>query len=140
MDINRIIERMNIASNTTTGKQLAKYIGVSPQMISTWKSKGTIPYKECAVIARKSTYSMDWLLTGKKAYDEGLMFVIICDIEDFLKTYEYIEFLSSMSKAEIIINTYKTCAGLKEVTSELIRTLAGKDLELKKEKYNNKKE
>lgn len=64
-----VLERLALVLETKTGNQLAERLGVSPQTISSWKSRESVPYAQCVDVAGEKGVSLDWLLTG-----EGPMF------------------------------------------------------------------
>lgn len=68
-DVTSVLERLAQVLGTRTGSQLADALGVSPQTISSWKSRESVPYAQCVSVAGDWGIRLDWLLTG-----EGPMF------------------------------------------------------------------
>lgn len=62
--IRKIIERLSLILGRQGDADLAKELGVQRTTVSSWKSRGKIPYEECWQVARKHGISMDWLLSG----------------------------------------------------------------------------
>jgi transcriptional regulator with XRE-family HTH domain len=63
-DVTSVLGRLAQVLGTRTGNQLADALGVSPQTISSWKSRESVPYAQCVSIAEEWSVSLDWLLTG----------------------------------------------------------------------------
>ena len=59
------------ASQSKTSKDLADKLGVSPQTVSSWKGRESVPYAECVEVAERLSLSLDWLLTGDGAMKRG---------------------------------------------------------------------
>lgn len=74
-DVTSVLERLAQTLGTRTGNQLAEALGVSPQTISSWKSRESVPYAQCVAVAGEWGVSLDWLLTGQGPMHrgEGLM-------------------------------------------------------------------
>ena len=64
-----ILDRLKKALNVRTDTDLAKYLGVKQNTISTWKSRNSFDYKLIFSICDENNIDIDWLLTG-----EGEMF------------------------------------------------------------------
>lgn len=65
LSVASVLERLALVLGTKTGNQLAEALGVSPQTISSWKSRESVPYAQCVDVAREKGVSLDWLLTGE---------------------------------------------------------------------------
>ncbi|BBB22359.1 phage repressor [Abyssogena phaseoliformis symbiont OG214] len=66
-EINPIIERMKSATSCKTNTELAIYLGLkSSGAISTWKTRGRVPYPECEKISQSENIDIGYLLTGKQ--------------------------------------------------------------------------
>ena len=66
-----VLARLKVLTNTTTDAALSKALGVSPQTLSSWKIRDTIPYAICVSIARERGISLDWLLSGEGSKFRG---------------------------------------------------------------------
>ncbi|MDH1341530.1 helix-turn-helix domain-containing protein [Ectopseudomonas oleovorans] len=66
-----VLERLALVLETKTGNQLAERLGVSPQTISSWKSRESVPYAQCVDVAGEKGVSLDWLLTGEGPMHRG---------------------------------------------------------------------
>lgn len=64
LDVVNIVDRMKLALDLKSSKELAKYLGVSDSSISNWIRRNTVPYAECVQITKRNNISMDWLLFG----------------------------------------------------------------------------
>jgi hypothetical protein len=52
-------------TGSATDVQLARALDVSPQTLSSWKVRDSIPYSLCVSIAKKHACTLDWLLLGQ---------------------------------------------------------------------------
>ena len=57
----RLMSRLGV----DTDAQMASELGVSPQTLSTWKRRGTIPYEKIVGLCIQNGYSLDEVLSGK---------------------------------------------------------------------------
>jgi hypothetical protein len=64
-DIEKIIERMRIAAEVKNDVELAKYLKIKPNSITSWKTQNTIPYKHIDVISENKKCSFEWILSGE---------------------------------------------------------------------------
>jgi len=62
--VKAVLDRLASVLGTTSGNQLAEALGVSPQAVSSWKSRESVPYAQCVEVAEQHGISLDWLLTG----------------------------------------------------------------------------
>ncbi|NBA94749.1 helix-turn-helix domain-containing protein [Pseudomonas sp. R5(2019)] len=60
-----VLSRLKRVTETNTDSQLASALSVSPQTLSSWKGRDSIPYAICIDLAEKNAISLDWLLTGE---------------------------------------------------------------------------
>ena len=60
-----IILRMKTALSLKSDRQLAHFLEIAPQSVSTWRSRNTTPYALCDQVSQKVGVSIDWLLTGE---------------------------------------------------------------------------
>lgn len=67
-DLQGIIDRMKESLNIKTDVQLAKALNIKGNgVVSTWKVREKIPYRECDVISEMTGVSIEWLLSGNGA-------------------------------------------------------------------------
>lgn len=64
-----VLERLKVVLETASDSALARALDATPQTISSWKKRDSVPYAKCVSVARESGVSLDWLLTG-----EGTMY------------------------------------------------------------------
>lgn len=64
-DSSEIIERLKVCYAVKSDTDLNKSADITNGVITGWRKRGTIPYKEVYEASRKTGYSMDWILTGK---------------------------------------------------------------------------
>ncbi|MBX6962563.1 hypothetical protein EX229_22820, partial [Providencia rettgeri] len=64
-EIEIIIDRLKSVLNVTTDAALCRALDVSPQTLSSWKLRDSIPYAICVDISIKQNVSLDWLLLGR---------------------------------------------------------------------------
>lgn len=67
-----VLARLKIVTNAATDTALAKALGISPQTLSSWKIRDSIPYALCVSLARERGISLDWLLTGEGSMLRGV--------------------------------------------------------------------
>lgn len=64
-DSAKIIERLKVSYNVKSDTDLNKAADITNGVITGWRKRGTIPYKEVYEASRTTGYSMDWILTGQ---------------------------------------------------------------------------
>lgn len=69
-DIEKIIERMREATCVNNDVNLAKYLGIASNSVTSWKSQQTIPYKYIDVISENTSLPFEWFLDGKSGGGE----------------------------------------------------------------------
>ncbi|MEH6564586.1 MAG: helix-turn-helix domain-containing protein [Halopseudomonas sp.] len=62
-----VISRLMELTETKKKSAMAKALGVSPQAVSSWESRDSIPYALCVQVARDKGVSLEWLLSGSDA-------------------------------------------------------------------------
>lgn len=60
-----VLERLKKIIQVKTDVGLSEALGVSPQTLSSWKGRDSIPYSICIDLARERGVSLDWLLAGR---------------------------------------------------------------------------
>ncbi|WP_110973227.1 helix-turn-helix domain-containing protein [Pseudomonas huaxiensis] len=60
-----VLARMKLVTQSTTDSGLSSALGVSPQTVSSWKGRDSIPYAICVELAEKHGICLDWLLVGE---------------------------------------------------------------------------
>lgn len=60
-----VLERLKIVLDAASDSALARAMNTSPQTISSWKTRDSVPYAKCVQICEESRVSLDWLLTGQ---------------------------------------------------------------------------
>lgn len=60
-----VVHRLKQATGTSSDAALAKVLDISPQTLSSWKSRDRIPYALCVDLALRKGVSLDWLLLGE---------------------------------------------------------------------------
>ncbi|GLK58844.1 MULTISPECIES: helix-turn-helix transcriptional regulator [Azotobacter] len=66
-----VLARLKMLTGCATDTALASTLGISPQTLSSWKSRDTIPYALCVEVADEHGVSLDWLLVGEGAMSRG---------------------------------------------------------------------
>jgi hypothetical protein len=61
-----VLARLKLLTGSETDVQLARAMKVSPQTLSSWKVRDSIPYSLCVDLASQHGCSLDWLLLGKQ--------------------------------------------------------------------------
>jgi hypothetical protein len=59
-----VLGRLKSITGTDTDAGLSTALGVSPQTLSSWKSRESTPYSICVDVAERLGVSLDWLLGG----------------------------------------------------------------------------
>lgn len=60
-----VLSRLKHITASDTDAALSKALGVSPQTLSSWKVRNSIPYSICVEMAARLGISLDWLLMGE---------------------------------------------------------------------------
>ncbi|MFK5892862.1 MAG: helix-turn-helix domain-containing protein [Pseudomonadota bacterium] len=63
-DIESILDRIKKTSSSKSHTELAATLKSSPQVVSTWKKRGTIPYEKIIEFAEAKDLSLDYLFYG----------------------------------------------------------------------------
>lgn len=63
-----VLARLKHLTGAETDAELSRSLSVSPQTLSSWKVRDSIPYSLCVEIAQQHACSLDWLLLGQ-AYE-----------------------------------------------------------------------
>lgn len=63
-DLEDIVERLYVATDTTNNRQLAAFLGRSHSAINGWKTKKSPPFEDIWLVHEKTGYDYYWLLTG----------------------------------------------------------------------------
>lgn len=66
-----VLERLKLVLNVTSDSALARALEATPQTISSWRTRDSVPYAKCVSVAKNSSVSLDWLLTGEGAMHKG---------------------------------------------------------------------
>ncbi len=62
LNVTSVLDRLKRVTGTDTDTGLAAAVGVSPQTLSSWKVRESIPYSICVALAQERNISLDWLL------------------------------------------------------------------------------
>lgn len=63
--VKAVLDRLSLVLGAKTSQSLAEKLGVSPQTVSSWKARESVPYAQCVDMAERHNVSLDWLLTGE---------------------------------------------------------------------------
>lgn len=66
MKIEAILARLKLVFNVSSDTALARALQTTPQTISSWRSRGNIPYSVCVNAAVGQGFTLDWLLMGRE--------------------------------------------------------------------------
>ncbi|MFK2914443.1 helix-turn-helix domain-containing protein [Pseudomonas sp. 3HC3] len=64
-----VLTRLKLLTDAQTDAELSRALSVSPQTLSSWKVRESIPYSLCIDIAKKHACSLDWLLLGQAEHN-----------------------------------------------------------------------
>jgi len=60
-----VLARLKLLTATESDAELSRALSISPQTLSSWKVRDSIPYSLCIDIAKQYACSLDWLLLGE---------------------------------------------------------------------------
>lgn len=60
-----VLTRLKLLTGAKSDAELSRALSISPQTLSSWKVRDSIPYSLCIDIARQHACSLDWLLLGQ---------------------------------------------------------------------------
>ena len=60
-----VLTRLKLLTGAQSDAELSRALSISPQTLSSWKVRDSIPYSLCIEIARQHACSLDWLLLGQ---------------------------------------------------------------------------
>lgn len=63
--LSAVLERLKQLTDCQTDSALSRALGISPQTLSSWKVRESVPYALCVKLAARTGVSLDWLLLGK---------------------------------------------------------------------------
>jgi len=115
-----VLTRLKLLIGCETDAELSRALAISPQTLSSWKVRDSIPYSICIEVARQHACSLDWLLLGDPAQNS--------------KTYkddwecDMLERLRSLSAADrqavlLLIQDKQRIQQLEQQLSELAKNL-----------------
>ncbi|WP_447739321.1 helix-turn-helix domain-containing protein [Pseudomonas laurentiana] len=64
-----VLTRLKLLTGAQSDAELSRALSVSPQTLSSWKVRDSIPYSLCIDIARQHACSLDWLLLGQAEHN-----------------------------------------------------------------------
>lgn len=67
-----VLTRLKLLTGAQSDAELSRKLSISPQTLSSWKVRDSVPYSLCVDIARQHACSLDWLLLGEMAPGPGL--------------------------------------------------------------------
>jgi len=62
-----VIQRMMSAYLVSTDAELAQRLAVSTSTVASWRSRNSIPFRECVLVASQTGRPLDWLVRGSEA-------------------------------------------------------------------------
>lgn len=107
--------RLLRAAESAGGKaKLAKDAGFSDvQTLQNYTVRGTEPRRPHLVaLARAGGVTVDWLATGEASINEGLLFLIISELEEWLEDENPENPPTPSEKARFVIETYRDLASV----------------------------
>lgn len=72
-----VLARLKQVFSVSSDVALCEALSVSPQTLSSWKSRNKIPYANCVEVSTQRNVSLDWLLTGR-----GTMYLTSNQVEN----------------------------------------------------------
>lgn len=126
IELNEVLGRISKLEQIKTDADIAQALNVSPQTMSTWKRRGTIPYERICELCTEKGYSLDCILLGRKEekteIESGLVAEVVNAIrskeselretklelltEELVAMYNTIVGISSKAQREKILKSY----------------------------------
>ena len=113
-----ILEKLKKIYKFDNDSQLARFLGIRPNTLSTWKSRDTIDYK--LIIAKCNEVSLSWLFSGEgpiylSDIEANISSETRIDLDDIRELIEVVEavfekndlYLPPKKKAELITLLYE---------------------------------
>lgn len=66
INLSDVLDRISSLEKVKTDAEIAHVLQVSPQTMSTWKRRGTVPYERICSFCSSNGYSLDYILLGEK--------------------------------------------------------------------------
>ncbi|WP_028693721.1 helix-turn-helix domain-containing protein [Pseudomonas cremoricolorata] len=63
--LGEVLTRLKQLTHSQSDAELSRALNISPQTLSSWKVRQSIPYALCVELARAHLCSLDWLLLGE---------------------------------------------------------------------------
>lgn len=63
-NIEAVLQRLKEVLGAKSDSALAKALETTPQTLSSWKTRGSVPYAICVEISESHNVSLDWLIRG----------------------------------------------------------------------------
>ncbi len=72
MNTNNILDRVKHYINCKSDDDLARILRATPQNISNWRARNTIPWEELYRFSQEKKVSLDWMLSGEDSAPESI--------------------------------------------------------------------
>jgi hypothetical protein len=89
MELDLILGRLMAVTGQKNLSSMCAFIGFRTNAYGDWKKRETIPYKACLAAAKKTGYTMEWILTGEGPQKHGE--VTIESVDEAKLTEDFIE-------------------------------------------------
>jgi phage repressor protein C with HTH and peptisase S24 domain len=70
-NVDQILSRLKVATDSSTDKEFAEFLGLDPQSTTSAKKRGEIPSIWLVRVSHRTNVSMDWLLYGEGPMRRG---------------------------------------------------------------------
>lgn len=77
LNVNNILDRVRDALGISTDTALAKELDVSQQVVSNWRSRGSMDFQRVVDRAVKDGVDLRWLLIGEHSQVDGVRRMIV---------------------------------------------------------------
>ncbi len=64
--IDEVLERLCQLLDCKNDTELATALNVGRTTVSSWRTRGSIPYSECVEVAIRESVLLDWIITGRE--------------------------------------------------------------------------
>jgi hypothetical protein len=65
MELDAILERLRAITGQKNNRAMCVYIGIRDNAYGDWKKRNSIPWEACYLAAKKTGYTMEWILSGE---------------------------------------------------------------------------
>lgn len=144
IELSGILDRISKLEGVKTDADIAHILKVSPQTMSTWKRRGTVPYERICAFCSAKSHSLDYVIFGDKAAPTEVSVDLVNEViaalrapnselrevklelivEQLVSMYNSVVGISSKPQREKVLNSYINLANkqiLSNADKEILR-------------------